>query len=64
MVLNLKDQIQIHQQRATESNKVITEMVELDKKKNKRINTLSSQNKLLKTSTILVLITAVIFAVI
>ena len=64
IVFNLKDQIQIYKQGATESNKVITEMVELDKKKNKRINSLSSQNKLLKASTILVLITAVIFAII
>lgn len=49
MILNLKDQIVIYQQGATESKTIMKEMVALDEKKNKQIRKLTAQNKLFES---------------
>jgi hypothetical protein len=64
MLINLKDQRNILQEGAKESKKVISQMVELDEKKNKKIRNLTLQNKLLKAGGILALAAAAIFIII
>lgn len=64
MLINLKDQRNVLQEGANESRKVITQMVELDEKKNKKIKRLTAQNKLLKAGGAIVLAVAVIFMII
>lgn len=64
MLINLKDQRIILQEGAKESKKVISQMVELDEKKNKKIRNLTLQNKLLKAGGILTLAAAAIFMII
>lgn len=64
MVLNLKDQIVIYQQGAAESKTIMKEMVALDEKKNKQIKKLTTQNKLLKLGTAIILgITAILYII-
>jgi hypothetical protein len=64
MLINLKDQRNILQEGAKESKKVISQMVELDEKKNKKIQNLSAQNKALKIGgAILLGITALFYII-
>ena len=64
MLINLKDQRNILQEGAKESKKVISQMVELDEKKNKKIRNLSAQNKALKIGgAILLGITALFYII-
>lgn len=62
MLFNLKDQRNILEEGAKESKKVITEMVKLDEKKNRKIKHLTAQNKLLKAGGVILLgITALFY---
>lgn len=64
MLINLKDQRNTLEEGAKESKKVITEMVKMDEKKNRKIRNLTLQNKLLKAGGILVLAAAAIMMII
>lgn len=62
MLINLKDQRNTLEEGAKESKKVITEMVKMDEKKNRKIKKLTTQNKLLKVGGVILLgITALFY---